>query len=680
MLHSNNVVFEVALAVPLFWTFHYFVPQENVVHTGSRVYVEFRHRKTEGFVVGFPSQAYEKTKPILSILNDEPFFSVRMLEFFKWISFHYGTPLGEVIKAALPLIKGKALKSEALKGKVPKIKIPFSNFSPTLSPKNIILSQEQKNVLSPLIKCLQDQLYKAFLLHGVTGSGKTEIYLRLIEKSLLENRPAIVLVPEISLTPQLLSRFEERFPGKIARLHSQLTPAQRHQEWLSIKNQKKSIAIGARSAIFAPFQNLGVIIVDEEHDASFKQEERFRYNAKDLALVRGQLENAVVVLGSATPSLETYYNSQIGKVTYLALKERIDGKPLPKVEIIDLTENVNVFGDTHLFSEPLRQGLAENLQTKQQSMLLLNRRGYSPFLLCQECGHVEKCPHCSVSLTVYLSSKNLICHYCSYALRYPESCKSCHGKKLSPLGVGTEKVEEELKRLFPEARIARLDRSATRKRNVLEQTLAEFAHQKIDILIGTQMIAKGHDFPNVTLVGVILADVAFHLPDFRAPERAFQLLTQVAGRSGRGAHLGRVMIQTFQPQHYSTLFAKEHDYEGFYKTELEIRRELFYPPFSKLVHFKISDENAKKALDKMKILAAVCKKITEEDKALAYLQFLGPSVAPMAKINNKFRFHLLMKSPSHQLTRKFLTHLFKQNILLSRRPAIHVDVDPLNLL
>ena len=660
---ENNRVIEVALPVPLHNTFHYAAPEQTEVQIGSRVFVEFRRRKIEGYVIGFPEIPYPKIKPILHIINDTPIFSLRMLEFFKWISTYYGTPLGEVIKTALPLKQ----TSETIE----KI-TPSTHTTPPASP--LHLNEYQARALDKLVHALQTKKYESFLLYGITGSGKTEVYLQLIDQALQMNREAIVLVPEISLTPQLLSRFESRFPGKIASLHSRLTPHQRHIEWMKIKNRKTPIVIGARSAIFAPLNNIGVIIVDEEHDTSFKQEERLRYNARDLALVRAHLENAIAVLGSATPALETYYNTKIKKIQCLSLPQRIDHRPLPKVEIINLAEQPFT-----IFSEPLRQALTENLHAGKQSILLLNRRGYSPFLLCQQCGYVEKCPHCSVSLTVYLSSKNLICHYCSFTIPFPSLCKECQSQKLQPLGLGTEKVESTLKELYPSARIARLDKSSARKKNVLEDILRAFSEQKIDILIGTQMIAKGHDFPHVTLVGVILADVAFNLPDFRASEKTFQLLTQVAGRSGRGSDPGRVFIQTFQPDHYSITFSKQHDYLGFFDTELQIRKELYYPPFTKLVHFKISDENADKALEKIKILAGFCKEIGSQPPFQS-LQFCGPSVAPLSKIKNKFRFHYLMKSPGHITTRKFLSELLKHEKLLFSPPVIHIDVDPMNLL
>ncbi len=522
------------------------------------------------------------------------------------------------------------------------------------------------------------------MLHGVTGSGKTEIYLHSIQEALAQKKEALVLVPEISLTPQLLGRFESYFPGNIAVLHSRLTAAQRREEWLKIKNKKVSIAIGARSALFAPFENVGVIIIDEEHDSSFKQEEKVRYHAKDMALIRGQLEKALVILGSATPSLESYFNVQQQKIKLLCLPDRIssrvEGQPLPQVEIVDLKQSQSPTPRNLIFSDRLLKALEETLLHQNQAILLLNRRGYAPFQLCQECGYVAKCPHCSVSLTVYATSQKLMCHYCSHTILIQDTCPDCRSHSFAPIGLGTEKVEEELHRFFPHARITRMDRSSTQKKEMLGKILSDFAEQKIDILIGTQMVAKGHDFPNVTLVGVILADVSLHVPDFRAPERTFQLLTQVAGRAGRGEKGGEVIIQTFNPTHYSLQFAQTHDTLGFYQKELSIRQELQYPPFSKLVHLKVSHPLEKKAFAKIQELAKIGHSIVKNSPDLTTLELLGPAPSPLFKLKDKYRFHLLIKSPSYKLVKLFLSLLLKHEKFLLKSPAIQIDVDPLNLL
>ncbi|MBI3016744.1 MAG: primosomal protein N' [Deltaproteobacteria bacterium] len=665
-------VAEVAVPLPLLHTFHYEIPLalKDRLQEGFRVLVPFKNRKFLGTVVGFSTSPYKNLKTILDSPDPTPLFSHQMLEFLKRMASHYAAPLGEVLKMALPnfeVQKSKKVKPYLLESLSPEEK------------ETILLTPSQKEILEELKKALTEKCFSPFLLHGVTGSGKTEIYLRIIQEALTQKKEALVLVPEISLTPQLLSRFESCFPGKIAVLHSRLTSAQRREEWLKIKNKKASIALGARSALFAPFENIGVIVIDEEHDSSFKQEEKVRYNAKDMALIRGQLEKAVVILGSATPALESYFNVQQKKIKLLRLPERISSYPLPLVEIVDLKKTQGSPTQV-IFSDPLLKALEETLLHKNQAILLLNRRGYAAVQLCQECGYSAKCPHCSVSLTVYTKQQKLICHYCFHTLLISSRCPDCKSSSFTSLGLGTEKVEEELRRFYPEARIARMDRSSTQKKETLGKILSDFSKQKTDILIGTQMVAKGHDFPNVTLVGVILADIGLHVPDFRAPERTFQLLTQVAGRAGRGEKGGRVIIQTFNPSHYSLQFAKTHDTLGFYETELKERQELQYPPFSKLIHFKTSHSLEKKGYAKIQELSRLCQSILKSTPEFAALELLGPAPAPLSKLKDKYRFHLLLKSPSYKLARAFLNQLLKQDRFLSKQPSIQIDVDPLNLL
>lgn len=667
-------IVEVAVPLPVWKTFHYKIPVhlEMSVQEGSEVLVSFRNKKLLGYVIA-PAKtphSHDKIKDILEVPSSAILLSAKMLSLLKWISSYYAAPIGEVIKTAIPshLNVGKTKQKNNLVSPI------FS------SPQPKFLTEHQNSLLNILEKALFSNQYSPFLLHGVTGSGKTEIYLRIIQKALEQKKQALVLVPEISLTPQLIGRFESCFPQKIAVLHSRLTPNQRHGEWLKIYHQRVPIAIGTRSAIFAPLEHLSVIIVDEEHDSSFKQEEKLRYNARDIALIRGKLENALVLLGSATPSLESYFNSQHRKINLLTLPHRIYHRPLPKVEIIDLKNEEKNFGQKFIFSNALLSALKETLFQKSQAILLLNRRGYAPFLLCQECGYTSRCSHCSVSLTLYASQKKLICHYCSQALPVPPHCPDCHGNQLTGLGIGTEKVEEELKKIFPQTSIGRMDRSSTQKKDAFFKILSDFSNQKIDILIGTQMLAKGHDFPNVVLVGVILAETSLNLPDFRAPEKTFQLLTQVTGRAGRGEKPGRVIIQTFNPSHYSLKFTEQHYYEGFYKTELLYRQEAFYPPFCKLVHFKCSHSNLKKAFEKIKHFGKLLRSIQSQVPDFLKLELLGPSPAPLSKIKDKYRFHILLKSPSHLLIKNFLDHLLKHEKELLSSPAIHIDVDPLNLL
>ncbi|OGQ13670.1 MAG: primosomal protein N' [Deltaproteobacteria bacterium RIFCSPHIGHO2_02_FULL_40_11] len=661
---------DVAIPLPLYQTFHYKLPPDLINHVtlGSRVLVPFKNRKLLGFVVGFPKEGFPKAKPILEACP-ESFFSKEKFDLLQWISNHYAAPIGEVIKATVPLLKSKN----------PKKPKPF--LFPKLSyTRPTALNEDQKKVLALLVQALNKKEFSPFLLHGVTGSGKTEIYLSIIEHAIQKQKTAIVLVPEISLTPQLLFRFQTVFPNQIAVLHSGLSQNQRHYEWTKIQAGKALIVLGARSAIFAPLQNLGVIVVDEEHDTSFKQEEKIRYHARNIALVRGQIDGALVILGSATPSLESMFNVTQKKLTYLSLPNRVQNRPLPKIELIPLNQNKTILEPPQIFSKPLLNALQETLHKKEQAILLLNRRGYAPVLLCQSCGYVPKCPHCNVGLTVYLKTNRLLCHYCNQSQSIPKTCKDCEHETLLTLGIGTERVEAELHTLFPDARIDRMDRSSTRKKNSLHRLLKDFSDQKTDILIGTQMLAKGHDFPNVTLVGVVLADTSLNFPDFRAPEQTFQLLTQVAGRSGRGQKPGRVIIQTFHPDHYCFKYAQNHDFLGFYKEELTYRQMANYPPYIKLFNFKIRHPNLLKAKTKIESLAKKIQKIRSQDPQIAVLEVLGPAPAPFSKLQGQYRFHLLVKSPSYALGQRLLKNLLQEEAFFTSSPKIHIDVDPLNLL
>jgi len=418
------------------------------------------------------------------------------------------------------------------------------------------LTRDQEAALDEILKGIRSKRFSPFLIHGVTGSGKTEIYLRAIEAVLTQGREAIVLVPEISLTPQLLSRFKDRFGENLALLHSGLGRGERYDQWRRIWKGEVKIAMGARSAIFAPFKNVGIIIVDEEHDPSYKQEEKLKYHARDAAVVRAKQVEATLLLGSATPSLESFYNTEKGKFRLLSLPERIEGKPLPRVEVVDVRK------EKTLLSEKLRVALQKNIEDKRQSLLFLNRRGFANFILCPDCGQTFKCPNCSVTLTYHLRDRSLLCHYCDYRIQAPGDCPKCQGHRLQGMGIGTERLEQEIKSLFPQTRVGRMDRDTTSRRRSHLKILKGLESGSIDILVGTQMIVKGHDFPNVTFVGVVSADTSLHFPDFRSSERTFQLLTQVAGRAGRGEFLGKVVIQTFNPDHYSILMAKDSIPEG----------------------------------------------------------------------------------------------------------------------
>ena len=514
--------------------------------------------------------------------------------------------------------------------------------------------------------------FAPFLLHGVTGSGKTEVYLQAISHTLEAGKTALVLTPEIALTPQLIRRFRGRFTCGIAVLHSGLTPGERYDEWRRIRRGEAAIVIGARSAIFAPLDRLGIIVVDEEHEASYKQSEGLAYNARDLALVRGKLEEAVVVLGSATPLITTYYAAMHGRLRYLSLPERVRNLPLPEARIIDTRRRRD-----SSCSPELVAALGENLEMRGQSLLFLNRRGFATFLTCLDCGHVFRCPNCAVTLTHHRSKQRHYCHYCDFSLPAPAACPGCGGGSIALFGRGTERVEEEIKELFPAARIARMDSDTTARKGSHAGILKRLEDGKIDILIGTQMIAKGHDYPGITLVGVASADATLNLPDFRSAERTFQLVSQVTGRAGRGDAPGKVLIQGSDPDHYALARAASHDYEGFYRDELEFRREAGYPPFSNLALICLSGIAEKPVEQGAEAAAALLRKMRSTMNAR--LEILGPAPAPLAKIRGRFRWQVLLKSAGRSELRKVLLS-FQAAWNPPRTIRTTIDVDPVDTL
>ncbi len=516
------------------------------------------------------------------------------------------------------------------------------------------------------------------LLLGVTGSGKTEVYMRAIDTALKQDKTALVLVPEISLTAQATERFNVRFGDRIAVLHSGLSAGERFDEWRRLARGEARIAIGARSAVFAPLPNLGLIIVDEEHDTSYKQEEAPRYHARDVAIVRAQQERAVVVLGSATPALETFHHARRGKYLHLSLPKRVSEQPLPKIMIVD--QRAHATPNERVVSTPLRHAIADRLERGEQCLILINRRGYSAYLQCRECGDVPHCAHCSVSLTYHARGRTLKCHYCDYSQPAPTSCPVCHGPVLHHYGVGTQQVEDVLRTLFPEARLGRMDRDTTRGKAAHERILRSFGAHEVDILIGTQMIAKGHDFPNITLVGVVSADGALAIPDFRAPERLFQLLTQVAGRAGRGERPGEVLIQTFRPDFQSMTFAREHDFLGFFQHEIQNRRALLYPPYTRLAKVLLDSPDSERAQTAGEWLAA---QFAQHIAAAHRLEVLGPAEAPLAKLQNRYRWHIMLKAATsrelHQWLQQTLESAQQERQHL-RNVRMSIDIDPVLFL
>jgi primosomal protein N' (replication factor Y) len=539
------------------------------------------------------------------------------------------------------------------------------------------LSAEQAGVLAPIEAAVRERRAERFLLHGVTGSGKTEVYLRAVAAALASGRQALVLVPEITLTHQILARLRGRFGDGLAVLHSGLSPRERWQEWRRLRRGATPIAVGARSALFAPLENLGVIVIDEEHDGAYKNEEGLRYHARDLAARRARSAGCPLLLGSATPDVETRFAAERGDLTLLRLPHRIGGRPLPAVEIVDLARERAAAprGRKLILSRPLRAALQQTLAEGGQALLLLNRRGFSTRIFCFDCGHAERCKHCDVSLVYHADDHCLRCHYCDHRIPPPEVCSGCGAPDTALLGIGTQRVEEELRGLYPEARILRLDRDAAARRGGGERVLRALREGTVDVVVGTQMVAKGHDFPGVRLVGVVLADLGLHLPDFRAAERTFQLLTQVAGRAGRGRAPGRVIVQTFSPRHYAVSNVRRHDYEAFSAEELAQRRALGYPPFGRLVHVGVAgpdEDAARAAIERLALRARAA--------AAPGVEILGPAPAPLARLRDQWRFQLLAKGADADAVRVVARALSLAIGELSAPLRATLDPNPIHML
>jgi primosomal protein N' (replication factor Y) len=674
--------------------FTYLVPEEleHEIRAGMRVLAPFKKGKKIGIVVGLgkdlklvdsamslrgatatkqslgrqeiathPVGARNDKKEIIlrsieAVLDDAPLIPENLLKLIQWVGQYYLSTAGIALKNAVPagILEGR----KGGRGRI--------TYDDELAPaKNFNLTPEQQKALSEINSARSG----AFLLHGVTGSGKTEIYIRAIEA--MEDKEAIVLVPEIALTAQIIDRFRRRFHDKVAFFHSGLSPSERITQWRRIRNGEVKVALGVRSAVFAPFKNPGLIIIDEEHEASYKQFEGLKYSARDTALARAKIEGIKIILGSATPSIETFYHAQKGKLAYLALAHRIERKPMPRVEIIDMTKEEK---ESLSYSKKLLNVLRENLSAGRQSLIMLNRRGYSPFLMCTDCGYTCKCPACSITLTYHKDSKTLNCHYCNSFLKPQDVCPQCKGIKIKYIGLGTQRAEEEIHALMPELSLRRMDRDTTRRKLSHYRIVKDMEDRKIDVLLGTQMIAKGHDFPDVTVAAVVFADVALNLPDFRSSERTFQLFTQLAGRAGRGDMPGAVYIQTYEPHHYVFDYVRNHDYNGFYQRELELRRELSYPPFSKLVRIVLSFRNKESAVKIMKGVSDRIKKIKAAD-----IEILGPAPAPIEKIKNYWRWHLILKGKNAKSLRNTASKIIEL-IKDIRDIKVDVDVEPLNLL
>jgi primosomal protein N' (replication factor Y) len=537
------------------------------------------------------------------------------------------------------------------------------------------LTAEQAAALAPVLSSVRERRFESFLLHGVTGSGKTEVYLRAIQEALGSGRQALVLVPEISLTHQIVERLRERFGDELAVLHSGLRPGKRLEQWQRLRSGSTPIAVGARSALFAPLEKLGLIVIDEEHDSAYKNEEGFHYHARTLAQRRGRDAGCPVVMGSATPSLETRFAADRGEIRRLVLPHRIGRRPLPAVSLVDLARERERAprGQRVILSPPLRRAMADTLSDGGQTILFLNRRGFSTQIMCFDCGAAEHCPNCDVALVYHTDGQRLRCHYCDHSIAPPDTCSQCGAPDAALLGIGTQRVEEEVRIHFPNARIARLDRDTARARGFTESVLRDIKAGRVDIVIGTQIVAKGHDYPGVRLVGVVLADIGLHMPDFRAAERTFQLLTQVAGRAGRDATPGRVIVQTFAPDHYAIQPVVDHDFERFYVEELGHRAALGYPPFGFLAHALVSGVDAEEA-------AAAAAQLAEALAPQTKLQVLGPAPAPFTRLRGRYRFQLLVKSTDREALHAGAEILCEVAAQLPASILASVDTHPINML
>ncbi|WP_422660490.1 primosomal protein N' [Paenibacillus sp. EC2-1] len=629
----------------------------------------------------FPAKAQRQKEVLEYLIEMESFLPIAMKEVLSSLGVTAGTVKALADKGYIR-VEDMEVFRDPYKGR---------DFKPT---KPLVLTQEQQHVYGRIVHKLDQFQHGVFLLHGVTGSGKTEIYLQTIQRCLEQDRQSIVLVPEISLTPQMVERFKGRFGDLVAVMHSRLSAGERYDEWRKIHEGRASVVVGARSAVFAPFDRLGLIIMDEEHETSYKQEETPKYHARDVAVRRASETGAVVILGSATPSLESYHaarsHSQEGfEPELLEMPTRALGNRLPEVEIVDMREELKD-GNRSMFSRPLHEAIAARLERGEQTVLLLNRRGHSTFVMCRSCGYVAGCPECDISLTYHQKSNNLRCHYCGYAEKSPEVCPECGSEHIRFFGTGTQRVEEELAKLFPGIRVIRMDVDTTTEKGSHEKLLKLFRDKKADVLLGTQMVAKGLDFPDVTLVGVITADSALNLPDFRAAEKTFQLLTQVAGRAGRHQLPGEVVIQSYTPEHYSIIHASGHDYLTFVKDELKHRKALHYPPYCRLILVTLSHEQ-------LPLLVRVAENYAADLKGRAdrrgwfgsldrfsadALDILGPVASPIPRLKNRYRFQCMIKwrgtMDAVSLVRQVAEEL--QDSVRDTNLQISIDVDPQMLM
>ena len=662
---SNYV--EVITSLPIDRTFQYKVTGREAYppEVGKRVHISFRNSNRIGYIVKLEDKpVIENPKPLVDIIDEYPIFTKELMDLASWIKDYYFCSWGEALEAMIPggLKHGKTTMTARAEEEKYSAE-PTSPHTP---------NKEQEKVLGEMMKCLAEKKHEVFLLHGITGSGKTEIYLQVMERVLSMGRSGIMLVPEISLTPQTVERFISRFGEKVAVFHSRMLQSSRFAEWKRIKDGEARVVVGPRSAVFSPFRDPGVFIVDEEHEPSYKQEDVPRYHAREVAIKRAQMAGVPVILGSATPSLESYHKAVSGVYRLVELTQRIEEKELPNVKIVDMRMEFGTRTGAEVISHIMSEALKKDVKKHQQALIFLNRRGFATFIICRKCGSVLKCSNCDSPMVFHEKKDELICHYCNKRLVPLKICPACEGDYLMYKGTGTQKVESELKKILPEARLARMDSDAMSKRGSHDRVLRDFKDHKIDVIIGTQMIAKGLDFPRVTLVGVVSADANLNLPDFRSGERTFNLITQVAGRAGRGDLGGEVIVQTFTPEHYAISHAAKHDYHGFYNSEIQSRKELSFPPFVSLIKLTLrsrKEENVMKSTERLK--ERILRVLKEE-------KLLGPAPAPMSKLRGYYRWNILVKTKDIEKTTARLRDTLKN---FSRGPGVFlaVDVDPMSM-
>ncbi|MGW8285269.1 MAG: replication restart helicase PriA [Candidatus Deferrimicrobiaceae bacterium] len=739
---ASPVFVEVAVPLPIDHPFTYRIPsgQETRARVGVRVLVPFGRRKVTGLITALTdgtSLGGREAREVLVFLDDEPYVSAAHLAFLSAAARECLAPMGEMLRAALPgglprrkapsvprtetvyraaggspdaaltpkqrrvysavleageisapqlsaLVPGggdvarrlaaKGVLSASVQKKSPAssaIHLPDSSGA-------IVPTPHQEAVLAKTGVALASGGFAAFVLHGITGSGKTEVYLRAIEQARLTGRQAVYLVPEIALTPQLLGRVRARFGEAAAVLHSGLTRADRSLQWRRIREGEVFLSIGARSAVFSPFSSPGLFIVDEEHDSAYKQEEGIRYQARDLALMRARMEKAVVLLGSATPSAEAIHLARTGEATLLSLPERIGARGLPEITVVDLKGRTARRGADRYFSPALEEAVEETLSRGEKVMLFLNRRGYAPALTCLDCGTTVHCRNCQVALTFHKQDGVLLCHYCNARETPPERCGECDGHKVAQVGIGTERLVAWSAKRWKEARVARLDSDLGRKRGFYEEVLSRMHSGEVDILVGTQIIAKGHDFPEVTFVGVLLADLSLSFPDFRSAERTFQILTQVSGRAGRGDLPGTVIVQTLSPDHVCIRKAAEHDFHGFMEKELAEREALGYPPFGRMLLLRFWGPK----LDRVQAAAGDVADALSRPLSEAGVVLLGPAPSPIGLVKKKYRYQILLKMPPGFPVGDFFPELLRPLRDVAKKAGVRMeaDVDPYNLM